>query len=158
MKIFFLLIGFIAFVSCQNESNTFSSKNMDDKSELLNDNSTCDGSFLFTWPEEFLYWPEELDWAVKLKLKTGLDDNNLLSEDLEIKSLLLKYDVTISPSWWIPNSPYELYLYYDVKGKGIMSVEIRENVINDLLKTKKFESDVYIYEITHLDDSYIFIE
>ena len=127
-----------------------------DEGSYGKDNCFCDGSFIFKWPENLLDWPEELDWAVKLKLKTGLYDNNILSEELEIKSLLLKYDVTISPSWWIPNSPSELYLYFDVKGKGIMSVESRENVINDLLKTKKFESDVYIYEITHLDDSYLF--
>ena len=125
---------------------------LDEKDECSygKDNCFCDGSFIFKSPENLL------DWAVKLKLKDVLVNNYILLEDPEIKSLLLKHGVTISPSWCIPNSPPVLYLYYYLRGKGSMILKSIEHVVKNFLETKKFESEVYVYEISYITDTNIY--
>jgi len=93
----------------------------------------------------FTGYGQELDYAIKLKLKPQTDKNYLATRDAEIIRLASKHAATITQSWFIPNSPPELYLYYDLRLKGSTSKESRASFIKDFLATGKFESDVYEY-------------
>ena len=90
-----------------------------------------------------------IDWVIKLKIKPQADDNYLATNDTEIKALLLKHAVTMTQSWIGPTTNPELLLYYDIRGKGSMSMESKEKCIKDFLDTGKFEDEVYEYGIAY---------
>ena len=89
----------------------------------------------------------EVDWAVKLKIKPQADESYRATNDPVIMAVVLKHNVLMLLSWWIPTTNPDLLLYYDLRGKGSMSRESKENVINALLATGKFEDEVYEYEM-----------
>ena len=172
IKFVFLLLFFSLYWSCNKANDTQSviditvkiengegiddgttaienGESSDDGTTEIESDESTDITFEFKWPEEWLDWPEEITWSVKLKLKVELDDNCILSEDPIIKALVIKHDVRLKQSFLNPRSTPELLLYYDITGKGCMSIESRENVIQDFLKTKKFEAEVYVYGIAY---------
>jgi len=122
---------------------TLNSMKMENKEEAVKE-------FLATgkFEDEIIYdSTERRNWAVKIKLKPHADKSYLVTEDPEIIALVLKYNVSISRSWWLPTTNPELLLYYDLRIKDSTSKEDRENIIKDFLLTGKFEDEVYEYGI-----------
>ena len=124
-----LYIMFFAVLGCGKQSSV--SYENDDVNQSSEDN-----------------YPYELDWAVELKLKPHRDENYLITEDAEIIDLISKHGVTFYQSYPGFKTP-ELLLLYTLQGKGNMSRESRENVINDFLATGKFENDVRLFELIY---------
>jgi hypothetical protein len=91
---------------------------------------------------------ENLVWAVELTLKPQTDENYLPTEDPEIKALVLKHGVEFRQSAADTTLP-ELMPYYQLRGKGSMSKESRENIIKAFLATGKFEDYVREFGIAN---------
>lgn len=84
------------------------------------------------------------EWAIRIKLKPQTDTTYVVTEDPEIKILLLRHDLTMKQSTPGAKTP-ELLLYYDLKGKN----SNKENAMKDFLATGKFEDEIYEYETAY---------
>ena len=91
----------------------------------------------------------EVDWVVKLKIKPQADENYRATNDPVIMAVVFKHNVSMKLSWWLPTTNPDLLLYYELRGKDSMSRESKDNVINALLATGKFEDEVYEYEMAY---------
>ena len=92
---------------------------------------------------------QEIDYAVRIKLKPLTDESYKATNDVDMKNLMSKHDVIMTQTYPGKRSTPELLLYYSLRGKGSMSKESRENFIKDFLATGKFEDEVYEYGIAY---------
>ena len=89
--------------------------------------------------EEWRFWDDR--WVVRLTLIRQTDESYLPTEDPEIQALIEKHGVMLRQIWTMPSTNPDLFLDYDLIGRG----GNKEVAIKDFISTGKFDAKVMDY-------------